>query len=230
MSMPWTSISKGIGCRPTSASPRCTTSPTLTVTSRVFGLSSAEIPSFSTSSARYCPLVAPLAGSAKATDLALTRAFLKASTELMSGLGVPFFTATPIWARASVVAVPPTILASRTSLSARGLVRIATSISSSAATFFSMTSAVAYSILSLCPEALSKVGASSCKTGRMALTLNTFSSAALAVVAHRQVARAKLPASNRIARIIVPPLKARGEPARRYPACRPPAVLAVYTP
>src|SRR5580692_6787809 len=64
----------------------------------------------------------------------------------MSGFVAPFFTARPIWALASVFVVPPTILASRTSLSMRGLVRIATSISSSAATFCSTTPAVAYSL------------------------------------------------------------------------------------
>src|ERR1700719_3025025 len=46
------------------------------------------------------------------------------------------------------VVVPPTSLAARTSLSARGLVRIATSIASSAATFCSTFPAVAYSITS----------------------------------------------------------------------------------
>ena len=66
----------------------------------------------------------PLAGSAYATDLALSTAFLNASTELMSGFAAPFCTARPIWARASVCVLPPTILASLTSLSTRGLVRI----------------------------------------------------------------------------------------------------------
>ena len=117
------------------------------------------MPSFSTTCARCCPLVAPLAGSAYAMDLALSSAFLNASTELMSGFAAPFFTARPIRARASVCVLPPTILASRTSLSTRDLVRIATSISSPAATFFSMSPAVAYSIFSLFPEAASKAGA-----------------------------------------------------------------------
>ena len=102
----------------------------------------------------------PLAGSAYAMDLALSSAFLNASTELMSGFAAPFFTARPIWARARVCVLPPTILASRTSLSTRDLVRIATSISSPAAIFFSMLPAVAYSIFSLFPEAASKAGAS----------------------------------------------------------------------
>jgi len=86
------------------------------------------MPSLSKAFARYCPLVAPLAGSAYAIDLALSSAFFSASTELMSGFAAPFCTARPIWARASVCVLPPTILASLTSLSTRGLVRIATSI------------------------------------------------------------------------------------------------------
>jgi hypothetical protein len=131
----------------------------------------------------------------------------------MSGFAAPFFTATPIWAFASVFIVPPTILASRTSLSMRGLVMIATSISSSAATFCSTTPAVAYSILSLCPEAVSKAGASSCKTARIAPALSTLSSAALASAANMPVTRASVPASNGIVRIMISPPQVRNEPA-----------------
>src|ERR1700730_5359690 len=89
----------------------------------------------------------------------------------------------------------------------RGLVRIATSISSSAATFCSMMPAVAYSILSLCPEAASKAGARSCRTARIAPALSTLSSAALASAANTPVNRANVPASNRMVRIIATPLQ-----------------------
>src|SRR6516162_8474380 len=57
-SMPSTSISSLIGCKPISASPRATASPTrgpcapLAETSRVFGLRSEEMPSFSKACAR----------------------------------------------------------------------------------------------------------------------------------------------------------------------------------
>ena len=161
------------------------------------------MPSLSKAFARYCPLVAPLAGAAYAIDLALSSAFFSASTELMSGFAAPFCTARPIWARASVCVLPPTILASLTSLSTRGLVRIATSISSPAATFFSMSPAVDYSIFSLLPEAASKAGASSCKAARIAPALSTFSSAPLASATNTLVARAKVANSNRNACIII---------------------------
>jgi hypothetical protein len=92
------------------------------------------------------------------------------------------------------------------------LVRIATSISSPAATFCSTTPAVAYSILSLCPEAASKAGASSCRTARIAPALSTFSSAALASAAITPAARASVPASNRMLRIIATPLKVHNAP------------------
>ena len=105
-----------------------------------------------------------------------------------------------------VCVLPPTILASVTSLSRRGLVRIATSISSPAATFFSMSPAVEYSIFSLFPEAASKAGANSCKAARIAPALSTFSSAPLASATNTLVAIAKVPASNRNACIIITPL------------------------
>ena len=67
-----------------------------------------------------------------------------------------------------------------------------------------MSPTLAYSILSLLLEAASKAGASSCTAARMAPALSTFSSALLASTKNTLVAKAKVPASNRSARIIIP--------------------------
>ncbi len=133
-----------------------------------------------------------------AIDLALSRAFLNASTELISGFGAPFLTAIPIGACASVTVLPPTSLATRTSLSTPGLAEIATSIASSAATFSSILPAVAYSIESLWPDDFSKAGPSSCSTGRIAAAHSTFNSAAPAGPAAKPASSARAAARRKM--------------------------------
>jgi hypothetical protein len=86
------------------------------------------------------------------------------------------------------------------------LVRIATSIASSAATFCSTFPAVAYSITSLSPDDFSKAGASCCSTARIAPEHTTLISAALAALAERPVSSARIRANGRRAIIgILPP-------------------------
>src|SRR3977135_3882474 len=133
-----------------------------------------------------------------AIDLALSRAFLNASTELISGFGAPFLTAIPIGACASVTVLPPPSLATRTSLSTPGLAEITTSIASSAVTFSSILPAVAYSIESLWPDDFSKAGPSSCSTGRIAAAHSTFNSAAPAGPAAKPASSARAAARRRI--------------------------------
>jgi len=78
------------------------------------------------------------------------------------------------------------------------VVRIATSIGSSAATFASIFSAVSYWIDSLWPEDFSKAGANSCTAGCIASAHSTFNSAAAAVPVYRPASSGRTVATRKI--------------------------------
>src|SRR6266446_5710779 len=146
---------------------------------------------------------APAAGSFQPIDFAASIARLNASTELMSGLGAPLRTNTPMPTLAISARLPATILASFSSIEIWDAEAISTSAASPLRTRCVIAPTLpSKSKLTLCPEACSNFGMSSAIADSMAEPDRIFISAAAADFAAARPMKKQRAASSRQLRIM----------------------------